>query len=163
MEIIVNIGALITIVGFLLFLMRRIDNLRVEIKSDMLRMETRMDKMEAGIRSDMKDMKDELKTDIEKSEAGIRSDMKGMEARMEKMEAGIRVDMEKSETGIRSDMKDMEVRMTAEMSLKHGEVREDLRDIRVGLVEVRERQARLEGIVEGMGRAAEREPVEAGD
>ena len=105
MEIVVNIGVLITIVGFLLFLMRRIDNLRVEIKAD----------------------------------------------------------MEKMETGIRADMKDMEGRITTEMNLKHGEVREDLRDVRVGLVQVREGQARLEGIVEGMGRAAEREPVVSGD
>ena len=116
MEIVVNIGVLITIVGFLLFLMRRIDNLRVEIKAD-----------------------------------------------MEKMETGIKADMEKMETGIRADMKDMEGRITTEMNLKHGEVREDLRDVRIGLVEVREGQARLEGIVEGMGRAAEREPVASGD
>ena len=116
MEIVVNIGVLITIVGFLLFLMRRIDNLRVEIKAD-----------------------------------------------MEKMETGIRADMEKMEMGIKADMKDMEGRITTEMNLKHGEVREDLRDVRVGLVQVREGQARLEGIVEGMGRAAEREPVASGD
>ena len=119
MEIVVNIGVLITIVGFLLFLMRRIDNLRVEIKAD-------MEKMETGIKADM-----------------------------EKMETGIRADM--------ADMKDMEGRITTEMNLKHGEVREDLRDVRVGLVQVREGQARLEGIVEGMGRAAEREPVASGD
>ena len=60
-------------------------------------------------------------------------------------------------------MKDMEVRITAEMSLKHGEVREDMRDVREGLMEVREGQARLEGIVEGMGRVAERELVASGD
>ena len=91
-------------------------------------------------------MKDEIKADMVKMEAG-----------MEKMEAG----MEKMETGIRADMKDMEVRIIADVNIKHGEVREDLRDIRVGLVEVREGQARLEGIVEGMGRVAE--PVASAD
>ena len=104
MEIVVNIGVLITVVGFLLFLMRRIDNLRVEIK-----------------------------------------------ANMEKMEAGIRADMEKMETGLKEDMSKMETRIISDMNLKHGEVREDMRDIRVGLVAVRERQARFEGILEGMG------------
>ena len=75
--------------------------------------------------------------------------------RIDRMETGIRADMEKMEAGIRADMEKMEARIIADVNLKHGEVREDLRDIRVGLVEVRERQARLEGIVEGMGYAPE--------
>ena len=78
-----------------------------------------------------------------------------MRADMEKMESGIRADMEKMESGIRTDMEKMEARIVADMNLKHGEVREDLRDVRLGLVEVRERQARLEGIVEGMGYSRE--------
>ena len=158
MEIVVNIGVLITIIGFLLFLMRRIDNLRVEIKADMekmetglkadmLRMEAKMDKMETGLKADMLRM-----------ETGIRADMKDMEASMEKMETGIRSDMEKMETGLKEDMTKMEARIIADMNLKHGEVREDMRDIRVGLVAVRERQARFEGILEGMGHTAEPEP-----
>ena len=102
-------------------------------------------------------MKDEIKADMVKMEAG----MEKMEAGMEKMETGIRADMKDMEAGIRADMKDMEARIIADVNIKHGEVREDLRDIRVGLVEVRERQARLEGIVEGMGRAAE--PVASAD
>ena len=93
----------------------------------------RLDRLQTGIKADM-----------EKMETGIKADM-------EKMETGIRADMEKMETGIRADMEKMETRVVADMNLKHGEVREDLRDVRLGLVEVRERQARLEGIVEGMG------------
>ena len=138
-----NIAILIGIVGLMLFFLRRLDRMETGIRAD-------MEKMETGIRADMKDM-----------EAGIRSDMEKMELGMEKMEAGIRADMEKMEAGIRTDMKDMEARIIADVNLKHGEVREDLRDIRVGLVEVRERQARLEGIVEGMGRVAE--PVASAD
>ncbi len=82
----------------------------------------------------------------------LQSDIK---ADMEKTETGIRTDMEKMETGIRTDMEKMEVRIVADMNLKHGELREDLRDVRLGLVEVRERQARLEGIMEGMGYSQE--------
>lgn len=78
-----------------------------------------------------------------------------MKADMEKMEIGIRADMEKMETSIRADMEKMEARIVTDMNLKHGEVREDLRDVRLGLVEIRERQARLEGILEGMGYTAE--------
>ena len=74
-----------------------------------------------------------------------------IKADMEKMETRIKADMEKMETRIRANMEKMETRIVADMNLKHGEVREDLRDVRLGLVEVRERQARLEGIVEGMG------------
>ena len=138
-----NIAILIGIAGLMLFFLRRLDRMETGIRADMKDMET-------GIRSDMKDM-----------EAGIRADMEKMEAGMKDMEAGIRSDMKDMEAGIRSDMKDMEARIIADVNLKHGEVREDLRDIRVGLVEVRERQARLEGIVEGMGRAAE--PVASAD
>ena len=134
-----NIAILIGIVGLMLFFLRRLDN-----------------------------MKDELKADMKDMEAGIRSDMEKMEADMKDMEAGIRSDMEKMEAGmkdmevrIRSDMKDMEARIIADVNLKHGEVREDLRDLRVGFGEVREGQARLEGIVEGMGRVAE--PVASAD
>ena len=127
----INIGILIGIVGLMLFFLRRLDRMKDEIKADMVKMEAGMEKMEAG---------------MEKMETGIRADMK---------------DMEDMEAGIRADMKDMEARIIADVNIKHGEVREDLRDIRVGLVEVRERQARLEGIVEGMGRAAE--PVASAD
>jgi len=85
---------------------------------------------------------------LDRLEASMRADM-------EKMETGIRADIEKMETGIRADIEKMETRIVADMNLKHGEVREDLRDVRLGLVEVRERQARLEGVLEGMGYTAD--------
>ena len=135
----INIGILIGIVGLMLFFLRRLDRMKDEIKADMVKMEAGMEKMEAG---------------MEKMETGIRADMKDMEA-------CIRADMKDMEAGIRADMEKMEARIIADVNIKHGEVREDLRDIRVGLVEVREGQARLEGIVEGMGRAAE--PVASAD
>lgn len=75
--------------------------------------------------------------------------------RLDRLQSDIKADMEKMETGIRTDMEKMEVRIVADMNLKHGELREDLRDVRLGLVEVRERQARLEGIMEGMGYSQE--------
>ena len=75
--------------------------------------------------------------------------------RLDRLQTDIKADMEKMEIGIRADMEKMEARIVADMNLKHGEVREDLRDVRIGLVEVRERQARLEGIVEGMGYSQE--------
>ena len=75
--------------------------------------------------------------------------------RLDRLQTDIKADMEKMEIGIRADMEKMEGRIVADMNLKHGEVREDLRDVRIGLVEVRERQARLEGIVEGMGYSQE--------
>ena len=75
--------------------------------------------------------------------------------RPDRLQTDIKADMEKMEIGIRADMEKMEARIVADMNLKHGEVREDLRDVRIGLVEVRERQARLEGIVEGMGYSQE--------
>ena len=75
--------------------------------------------------------------------------------RLDRLQSDIKADMEKMETGIRTDMEKMGVRIVADMNLKHGELREDLRDVRLGLVEVRERQARLEGIMEGMGYSQE--------
>ena len=75
--------------------------------------------------------------------------------RLDRLQSDIKADMEKMETGIRTDIEKMEVRIVADMNLKHGELREDLRDVRLGLVEVRERQARLEGIMEGMGYSQE--------
>ena len=86
-------------------------------------------------------MKDELKADINR----VRDDLK---ADMVRMEAGIRADMSKMEAGLKADI-----------NLKHGEVREDLQDVRRGLVEVRERQARLEGILEGRGQIPAPEPT----
>ena len=149
-----NIAILIGIVGLMLFFLRRLDRMETGIRSD-------MEKMETGIRADMKDMEAGIRADMEKMELGMEKMETGIRSDMEKMEAGIRSDMKDMESGIRSDMKDMESRIIADVNLKHGEVREDLRDIRVGLVEVRERQARLEGIVEGMGRVAE--PVASAD
>ena len=88
-------------------------------------------------------MKDELKRDISE-----------VKADMVRMEAGLRADMAKTDADHKDDMSSMEARIMAEISLKHSEVREDLRDVRSGLVQVRERQARLEGILEGMGHTA---------
>ena len=86
-------------------------------------------------------MKDELKGDMVRMETGIRADMVSMDARH------------------KEDLAKLEANIKAEMSLKHGEVREDLRDVRSGLVQVRERQARLEGILEALGHAPAPEPV----
>ena len=77
-------------------------------------------------------MKDELKRDISE-----------VKADMVRMEAGLRAEIAKVEDGLKADT-----------NLKHGEVRQDLQDVRSGLVQVRERQARLEGILEGMGHTA---------
>ena len=75
--------------------------------------------------------------------------------RLDSMKDELKSDMGKMESDLKEDMRDMESRIIADANLKHGEVREDLRDLRVGFGEVREGQARLEGMVEGMGRAAE--------
>ena len=75
--------------------------------------------------------------------------------RLDRLQTDMKADMEKMETGIRADMEKMEARIIADINLKHGEVREDMRDVRLGLVEVRERQARLEGILEAMGYTSE--------
>ena len=67
---------------------------------------------------------------------------------------------------LKRDMASMEARhkediakLDANINLKHAEVREDLRDVRSGLVQVRERQARLEGILEALGHAPAPEPA----
>ena len=86
-------------------------------------------------------MKDELKADMVRMETGLKGDMVRMEARH------------------KEDMASMEASIKAEMSVKHGEVREDLRDVRSGLVQVRERQARLEGMLEALGHAPAPEPA----
>ena len=78
-------------------------------------------------------MKDELKGEIN----GLKADMARMDARH------------------REDIAKLE----ANINLKHGELREDLRDVRSGLVQVRERQARLEGILEALGHAPAPEPA----
>ena len=46
----------------------------------------------------------------------------------------MKADMEKMETGIRADMEKMEARIIADINPKHGEVREDMRDVRLGAV-----------------------------
>ena len=129
-----NIGLLIAIVGLMLFFLRRMDRMKDELKRDIDR------------------TKDELKADMVRMEAGIRADTA-------KMETGIRADMAKMDARHREDMASMEARIIADINLKHGEVREDLRDVRSGLVQVRERQARFEGILEGPGHAPSPEPA----
>ena len=98
--------------------------------------------------------KDELKADMVRMETGIRTDMA-------KMETNLREDMAKMDARHREDMASMEASIKADINLKHGEVREDLRDVRSGLVVVGERQARLEGILEALGRAPAPEPAVA--
>ena len=93
-------------------------------------------------------MKDELKRDMASMEARHKEDMAKLEAGMVRVKDELKADMAKMEAGLKEDT-----------NLKHGEVREDLRDVRSGLVQVRERQARLEGILEGLGHAPAPEPV----
>ena len=75
--------------------------------------------------------------------------------RMDRMKDELKRDMASMEARHKEDMASME----ANINLKHGEVREDLRDVRQALVVVGERQARLEGILEGMGHVPAPEPV----
>ena len=79
--------------------------------------------------------------------------------RMDRMKDELKRDMASMEARHKDELASMEARITADINLKHGEVREDLRDVRSGLVQVRERQARLEGILEGMGHIPAPEPV----
>ena len=104
----------------------------------------RMDRMKDELKRDIS----EVKADMVRMEAGIRADMS-------KMEAGHKEDMARLETG----MAKMEADLKADINLKHGEVRQDLQDVRHGLMEVRERQARLEGILEGRGVIPTPEPA----
>ena len=138
-----NIGLLIAIVGLMLFFLRRMDRIKDELKGDIVRMET-------GIRRDMSNMDARHKEDMAKLEAGMVRMKDELKGDMAKMEAGIRADMAKMEAGLKEDI-----------NLKHGEVREDLQDVRHGLMEVRERQARLEGILEGRGHIPAPEPAVA--
>ena len=130
LELAANIAVLIAVVGFMLFFLRRLDRVKDELKADIVRMET-------GLKGDMVRM-----------EAGIRADMA-------KMDASHKEDMAKLEAGLKEDIAKLE----ANINLKHAEVREDLRDVRSGLVQVRERQARLEGILEALGHAPAPEPA----
>ena len=130
LELAANIAVLVAVVGFMLFFLRRMDRMKDELKADMVRMET-------GIRRDMAKMETGLKEDMAKLEAG----------------------MVRMETNLREDMASMEASIKANINLKHGEVREDLRDVRQALVVVGERQARFEGILQGLGHAPIPEPV----
>ena len=145
LELAANIGILIAVVGFMLFFLRRMDRIKDELKGDMASMDARHKEDMARLATGMDRMKDELKGDMAKLEAGLKSEMVNMDVRH------------------REDMASMEARIMAEMSLKHGEVREDLQRVSQGLVEVRERQARLEGILEGMGHAPTPEPTATAD
>ena len=137
LEFAANIGILIAVVGFMLFFLRRMDRMKDELKRDINEMKADMVRMEAGIRRDMASMDASHKEDMAKLEAGHKDDMA-------KLEAGLKDDIAKLEANI---------------NLKHAEVREDLRDVRSGLVQVRERQARLEGILEALGHAPAPEPA----
>ncbi len=130
LELAANIAVLIAVVGFMLFFLRRMDRMKDELKADIVRMET-------GLKGDMVRM-----------EAGIRADMASMDASHKE-------DMAKLEAGLKENIAKLE----ANINLKHAEVREDLRDVRSGLVQVRERQARLEGILEALGHAPAPEPA----
>ena len=143
LELAANIAVLIAVVGFMLFFLRRMDRMKDELKGDIVRMET-------GIRRDMSNMDARHKEDMAKLEAGMVRMKDELKGDMAKMEAGIRADMAKMEAGLKEDI-----------NLKHGEVREDLQDVRHGLMEVRERQARLEGILEGRGHIPAPEPAVA--
>ena len=156
LEFAANIGILIAVVGFMLFFLRRMDRIKDELKGDMVRMETGIRRDMASMDAGMVRMKDELKGDMAKMEAGFREDMARMDARH-------REDMASMEASLKEEMSKMEVRITADINLKHGEVREDLQRVSDGLVEVRERQARLEGILEGMGHAPAPEPAATAD
>ena len=149
-----NIGLLIAIVGLMLFFLRRMDRMKDELKADIVRMET-------GLKGDMVRMEAGIRADMAKMESGIREDMASMDARhkedMASMDARHKEDMAKLEAGLKEDIAKLE----ANINLKHAEVREDLRDVRSGLVVVGERQARLEGILEGLGRAPAPEPAVA--
>ena len=141
LELAANIGVIIAVVGFMLFFLRRMDRMKDELKADMVRLET-------GLRADMASMDARHKEDMAKLEAG-----------MARLEANLREDMARMDARHREDLASMEASLKAEMSLKHGEVRQDLQDVRHGLMEVRERQARFEGILEGLGRAPAPEPA----
>ena len=145
LELAANIAVLIAVVGFMLFFLRRMDRMKDELKADIVRMET-------GLKGDMVRMEAGIRADMAKMESGIRADMA-------RMETNLREDMARMDARHREDMASMEASIKAEMSLKHGEVRQDLQDVRHGLMEVRERQARLEGILEGMGHIPAPEPV----
>ena len=62
--------------------------------------------------------------------------------------------MDRIKDELKRDIDRVKDELKADINLKHGEVRQDLQDVRSGLVQVRERQARLEGILEGMGHTA---------
>ena len=145
LEFAANIGILIAVVGFMLFFLRRMDRIKDELKRD-------IDRSKDELKADMVRMETGLKGDMVRMEAGIRADMA-------KMEAGIRSDMSKMEAGLKAEIAKVETGLKADINLKHGEVREDLQDVRHGLMEVRERQARLEGILEGRGVTPTPEPA----
>ena len=156
LELAANIAVLIAVVGFMLFFLRRMDRFKDELKGDIVRMET-------GIRRDMANMDARHKEDMAKLEAGMVRMKDELKADMASMDARHREDMASMEASLKEEMSKLEVRLTAEINLKHGEVRQDLQDVRHGLMEVRERQARLEGILEGMGHIPAPEPAVTAD
>ena len=156
LELAANIAVLVAVVGFMLFFLRRMDRMKDELKADMVRMET-------GIRRDMANMDARHKEDMAKLEAGMVRMKDELKADMVRMETGIRADMASMDARHREDMASMEAGIKAEMGLKHGEVREDLQRVSDGLVEVRERQARFEGILQGLGHASAPEPAVAAE
>ena len=79
--------------------------------------------------------------------------------RMDRIKDELKADIVRVKDELKADMVRMETDLKAEINLKHGEVRQDLQDVRSGLVQVRERQACLEGILEGRGVIPTPEPA----
>ena len=163
LEFAANIGILIAVVGFMLFFLRRMDRMKDELKAEINQLRGDTVRMETGLKGDMVRMEAGLKGDMVRMEAGIRADMAkmetGLKAEIAKVETGLKAEIAKVETGLKAEIAKVETGLKEDINLKHGEVRQDLQDVRHGLMEVRERQARLEGILEGRGVIPAPEPA----
>ncbi len=99
----------------------------IATKADLERLEAGLRAEMTGLRTDLEKVEAGLRTDMERLEAGLRAEMTGLRTDMEKFEAGLRTDMERLEAGLRADMERLETGLSSEISV----IRTDLRWIKL--------------------------------
>ena len=90
------------------------------------------------VREDMRTMETRLREDMGTMETRLREDMGTMETRL-------REDMKTMETRLREEMKAMETRIIKDLDGREARIREDVRELRGDVGELRERVSYIEG------------------
>jgi len=124
-----NAPVITVMIGLFVWLRTDIKHLRDEVKSDMKRLE---DRLEAKLESDIGRLEDRVSSDIGRLEAKLESDIKHLEDRVSS-------DMRRFEAAFKSDIERLEDKMDAGFLTVDDRLRQ-----------VEHEQARMAGLLEGL-------------